>query len=215
MQSAAAELLSFGVCGLQLTPGLVPTEKFHSWLEERQVKVRTHHGFHWQRMRAKVWSETADCLVVSDSVHPPLKDDLCAGIWQHRAECGDYNHLILETMYPGYCLGNGEELLWAMDLGLKLAVDVSHIYLQLCQSSLEPKIWRKLQNYELIQELHLSANSGKADSHQPITKKTFGLDWIRERSSDGTFVILESYIHRLSLEERQQQLMLVQDFLQK
>lgn len=209
MQSAAQELFRLGARGLQLTPGLAPTENFRTWLEEQQITIRTHHGFYWDRLRCKVWSDDGDCLVASDSVHPPLTNHPAQKLWWQRATSGNYHHLILETMYPQYLLGSGEELERAMDLGLPLAVDVSHIYIQLSQGSLSQSIWLRLQNYDNIRELHLSSNTGRADIHQPLDKNTFGLDWVRSRSQDGTPVILECYLHRLSLQERLEQLELI------
>jgi hypothetical protein len=205
MESAAEELLSLGVGGLQLTPGLVPTQGFQGWLLEKQIKIRTHHGFTWRQLRTKVWDDNGDRLVDSDSVHPPLKNHPCAQLWKSRVELGEYHHLILETMYPGYWLGNGEEVAWAIDLGLQLAVDVSHIYIQLCQGAMSEDVWKRLQEYDRIQELHVSSNTGSADIHQPITKETFGLDWVRSRSQDGIPVILECYLHKLSPAQRIEQ----------
>jgi hypothetical protein len=208
MLSAARELLGLGVNGIQLTPGNVPTPGFQEWLERQQVSTRTHHGFHLKALKRRVWSKEADCLVNADSVHPPQIKDGIAETWKQKAERGDYDRL-LETMYPGYCLGCGEELSWAMDLGLKLAVDVSHIHIQLCQGVLDESVWHRLQAYDRIGELHVSANNGLADIHQALTKETFGLDWVRDRSSDGTPVILECYMHRLSDVQRREQIELV------
>ncbi|GAB1543845.1 hypothetical protein NUACC21_65210 [Scytonema sp. NUACC21] len=205
MQLAAEELLSLGVGGLQLTPGLVPTQGFKRWLEEKQIKTRTHHGFSWRQFRTKVWGDNGDCVVASDSVHPPLKNHPCAKLWKTRVALGDYHHLILETMYPEYWLGDGEEVAWAMDLGLQLAVDVSHIYIQLCQGAMGEDVWRRLQGYEYIKELHVSSNTGRADTHQPMTQESFGLDWVKERSGDGIPVILECYLHKLSPAQRIEQ----------
>lgn len=209
MQPAAEELLSLGVEGLQLTPGLAPTPDFSLWLEQQGVKVRTHHGFSWQHLNRRVWSDEGDCLVASDSVHPPQTNHLSASVWKNKAENGDYRDLILETMYPQYLLGGSEELNWAMDLNLQLAVDVSHIYIQLCQGSLSKEIWLRLQNYENIQELHLSANKGNGDIHQPLNQNSFGLDWVKERSQNAIPLVLECYMHRLSQEERLEQLELI------
>lgn len=209
MQPAAEDLLSLGVGGLQLTPGLAPTENFRTWLDEQRITIRTHHGFSAYRLRCKVWSDDGDCLVTSDSVHPPLTNHPAQKLWWQRANSGDYHHLILETMYPQYLLGSGEELERAMDLGLLLAVDVSHIYIQFSQGSLSQSIWLRLQNYDNIRELHLSSNTGSADIHQPLSKNTFGLDWVRERAQDGKPVILECYLHKLSSQERLEQLELI------
>lgn len=211
MQAAAEDLLSLNVDGLQLTPGLAPTENFSTWLENNQVNTRTHHGFCWDRLRRRVWSDDGDCLVTSDSIHPPLIKDACCGAWWKRLYKGDYHHLVLETMYPGYCLGNSEELTAAMDLQLKLAVDVSHIYIQLSLGSLTDTVWRRLQDYEYISELHLSSNTGACDIHQPIDKNTFGYDWVKERTISGGEIpiILECYMHGLSQEQRAGQIQLV------
>jgi hypothetical protein len=53
-----------------------------------------------------------------------------AWVWKSRVESGDYHHLILETMYPEYWLGSGEELVWAMDLGFvgSLASSVAPVF---------------------------------------------------------------------------------------
>ncbi len=71
--------------------------------------------------------------------------------------------------------------------------------------------WQKLQNYPDIGELHISANHGKGDIHQPITNETFGLDWIRDRTSGDRDlpVVLECYMHNLSSLERQEQVGLI------
>jgi hypothetical protein len=102
--------------------------------------------------------------------------------------------------------------LWAIALGLNLAVDVSHIYIQLCQGSLDLSTWRKLQDYPHIGEFHVSANNGNGDIHQPLTKDTFGLDWVRDRTYNSSNssqknipIILECYMHGLSFSDRQQQ----------
>ena len=59
---------------------------------------------------------------------------------------------ILETMYPEYYLGNGAEIDLAMDLEINLAVDISHIYIQKSNNLISDKIWKRLQNYEKINE---------------------------------------------------------------
>ncbi|WP_374826965.1 hypothetical protein [Aerosakkonema sp. BLCC-F183] len=209
MQSAAEDLLEIGANNLQLTPGNVPTPEFNKWLQERQVSIRKHHGFHWEALRRKVWSETADCLVDADSVHPPQTNAGIADVWKQQAEQGNYAGILLETMYPGYCLGDGDRLSWAMDIQLELAVDVSHIYIQICQNALDNTVWERLQNYENIGEIHISANHGKSDIHQPITEQTFGLEWLRDRTQDGTPAILECYMHRLTPTERRKQVELL------
>ncbi len=213
MQAAAAELWSLPVDGLQLTPGNAPTPAFEDWLSHHHVRTRAHHGFHWDALRTRVWSETADCLVAAESVHPPRAKEGITREWKTHAEQGDYADILLETMYPGYGLGHGADLQWAMDLGLGLVVDVSHIYMQQCQGVLDIAVWKRLQRYDHIGELHLSANQGKADSHQPMTAQTFGLSWLRERACDGIPVVLECYMHRLTPEQRDEQITLVKEAL--
>ncbi|MEM7594010.1 MAG: hypothetical protein AAF383_21300 [Cyanobacteria bacterium P01_A01_bin.83] len=206
MQSAAQELLDLKIQGLQLTPGLFPTNDFKSWLARKKTNYLTHHGFSWYKYNTSVWNKTADCLVASNSIHPPKSNSPPGKIWKQKAEDGDYQDFILETMYPEYHLGNSKDLIWAMDNQFRLAVDVSHIYIQLQSGSLSDAVWRRLQQYEHIKELHLSSNNGRVDIHQPLTKNTFGLDWAKERSRDGIPVVLECYMHRLSDSERLEQI---------
>ncbi|MCE9670539.1 hypothetical protein LY474_22295 [Myxococcus stipitatus] len=206
MQTAAEELLALGVDGLQLTPGNAPTEGFLEGLSRRGVPVRTHHGFDARALRAQVWSPLAECLVSSDSVHPPRDVDAASPHWHARVDSGDFHDMTLETMYPGYALGTGEALQRAMDLGLRLAVDVSHLHLQRAAERLPDSVWRRLQDYPHIDEVHVSANLGDRDAHLPLTPDTFGLAWARERLGAGVPVILECYLHRLSHDERRTQL---------
>ena len=211
LKSAAEELMQLGTVGLQLTPGLVPDPSFKSWLEQENISYLIHHGFSWHKYNTAVWNENADCLVTSNSIHPPKLDTPPGKLWKQRAERGDYKDFILETMYPQYHLGNGRELAWAIDNHFKLAVDVSHIYIQQQNGCLSNSVWQRLQEYEFIGELHLSANNGRADIHQPLTKHSFGLDWAKERSQDNIPLVLECYIHRLSESERLKQVELIID----
>lgn len=213
MQAAAAELWTLQVDGLQLTPGNAPTPAFEDWLYRHRIPIRTHHGFHWDALRSRVWNETADCLVTAESVHPPQTKEGMTHIWRAQAERGHYADVLLETMYPGYCLGHGLDLQWAMDVGLGLVVDVSHIYMQRCQGVLEAAVWKRLQRYDPIGELHLSANPGTVDSHQPVTAQTYGLSWLRERARDGTPVVVECYMHQLTPVQRHEQVALVKEAL--
>ena len=109
----------------------------------------------------------------------------------------------METMYPGYCLGSGVELDRAMDIGLELAVDVSHIYMQLNQQVLGSATWDRLQVYDNVSEIHLSSNDGSRDQHRVVDAGTFGFDWATARAADGTPLILESYMHRRPRADRQ------------
>jgi hypothetical protein len=191
MQAAAEELLSLGAEGLQLTPGNAPTGGFEAWLTDRGVETRTHHGFHWRALRSPVWSPEAECLVGSHSVHPPRAQDDAAARWFHRAGQGAFADRTLETMYPGYVLGTGEELERAMDMELGVLAE---------------RTWKRLQDYPRIGEVHVSESLGQRDAHRPVHPATFGLGWVRERLGAGVDVILECYMHRLSPRERLGQL---------
>jgi sugar phosphate isomerase/epimerase len=207
MQAAAEDLLGLAPEGLQLTPGNAPTPGFEDWLATRRVTTRTHHGFHWRALRQPVWSPEAECLVASDSVHPPrARQGEPVARWREKAEAGAFQGRTLETMYPGYVLGTGEELEWAMDLGLRLAVDVSHLHIQQTAGVLAERTWRRLREYAHIDELHVSVSDGQRDVHRPLDADTFGLGWVRERLAAGSPVILECYMHRLSERERHQQM---------
>jgi hypothetical protein len=203
---ACRELLALGAAGIQLTPGNVLDPTLVD--ELAGVAVRTHHGFSWQAMKQRVWDDTGRCCVTSDSVHPPTEREPAFACWWQaiRAQPSAPIH---ETMYPGYRLGCGAEIERAMDEGLTLAVDVSHIHIQISAGVLPPETWRRLQRYEGIAELHVSDNAGRVDSHRPINPNTFGLGWARERASTGLPLVLEAYMHKLSQMERRAQVELL------
>ena len=196
MRAAFDELARLGV-GIQLTPGNLPTPGFRAHVAASGVATRRHHGFAWDARKTATWRDGA-CVVESESVHPPLVDDVWRG-WDDAMP-------ILEVMYPGYVLGTGAEVERAMDDGVVLAVDVSHVYLQRMQGAMTDATWRRLADYDRIAEVHVSANRGRADTHQPLADDTFGLAWARERVASGDPVILECYMHKLSEERRREQL---------
>jgi len=203
---ACRDLLSLGVPGIQLTPGNVPDPMLAA--ELAGVAVRTHHGFSWKSMKQRVWDDSGRCCVSADSVHPPMERDAAFdGWWEAIRE--HPGPAIQETMYPGYRLGCGAEIERAMDEGLTLAVDVSHIHIQRSAGVLSAETWRRLQRYESIAELHVSNNSGRVDSHRPLNRDSFGLAWARERASAGLPLVLEVYMHKLSHAERQAQVELL------
>lgn len=172
--------------GVQLCPGCQPTPGFAP-----TGVVRTHHGYtpHAFRTRA-VWGEDGACLVDSDSVHPPLLG-------------GKYSDTpILETMYPSYELGDGDALEAAMARGVRLAVDVSHLWIQKTQGVISERQLAKVFDYSEIAEIHVSANDGKRDLHAPLRADTYGLDWARQR---GVPVVLECYFHKLDDDARKRQ----------
>lgn len=207
MGDAYSELAALGPDGIQLTPGNVPTPGFAIAVARGSMNVRTHHGFAWHdRCGHQVWNE-GRCESHSDSVHAPEHGRETNPGW--RDELLAHDRLpVLETMYPGFALGKGGELGWAMDHGLALAVDVSHVYIQQCQGVISYSTWRRLQNYEHVAEIHVSANDGRSDAHQLLSADTFGLDWALDRSADGVPLVLECYMHKISDSQRRAQLAL-------
>jgi hypothetical protein len=199
MASAAAELLALGDVGLQLTPGCAPTRGFDRQLIDACVAVRTHHGYSPVAPRAQVW-DGLTLLGDWQSVHPPKETEPA----EKRAfrEMALGCPTVLETMYPGYHLGTGDDLEWAMDSGLPLAVDVSHIFIQLSAGVMSTKTWDRLQEYDRIEEIHASSNDGRRDLHHPVDGSTWGLDWAVARSAAGVPLVLESYLHRQSVDDR-------------
>jgi hypothetical protein len=182
--------------GLQLTPGNLVTEDFEGHVLRAGLPFRTHHGFSFTARKQPVWDEANRCLVPSDSVHPgPL------GL-PEQTPLGP----ALETMYPGEALGTGPELERAMAERRRLAVDISHVFIQHEQGVISARTWRLLMDYEHIVEVHASANDGRKDLHRPLTQDTFGLAWARARTRAGTPLVYESYLHKLDDDTRKRQI---------
>src|SRR5579862_756250 len=98
MSDAAVTLaaLAPGRIGLQLTAGCAPSPI------NVDCPTRTHHGFTFRALRARVW-ENGTLLWHGDSAHPPLQSEVPDG-WQAPDD------VVLETMYPGYAaLANGDQ----------------------------------------------------------------------------------------------------------
>jgi hypothetical protein len=213
MGSAFDELAAFGG-GVQLTPGNHPTGGFEARVGA--AATRRHHGFAFAARKREVWTADARCLVDAESVHPPQVDTSAAravevrglGAWIAETQAREAAPL-LETMYPGYLLGDGEALEVAMDAGARLAVDVSHVFIQLTAGAMRAATWERLMQYAHIGEVHVSANDGTRDAHAPLDARTFGLAWARERAAEGVPIVLECYMHRLSRAERERQVELV------
>lgn len=201
METAFRALCALAPDGVQLTPGNQPTVGFSSVVADSRLRVRTHHGFTFEKWKQRVWNDDGSCAVTSDSVHPPLRSVLAD--WEPSGALP-----VLETMYPGSALGTGAELEHAMSLRLPLAVDVSHVFMQFHASVISDGTWKRLQDYEHIAEVHVSRNDGRSDAHFPLRSGTFGLEWARERLKAGTPLILESYFHRVSDDARRAQVAL-------
>lgn len=206
MADAARDLLAVGASGLQLTPGNAPTPGFLDVARSFGVPLATHHGFTAHCLRRIVWAEDGTCRVDSDSVHPPPRSHPGGEAFWSALQRGEHRQRCLEVMYPGYYLGDDASLRLAMDLGQRLAVDVSHLFMQRTIGDLRSETLAALFDYPHIAEIHVSANDGRRDAHRPIDAQTFGLSWAKERAAQGTPIILECYMHRLSVEQRRAQL---------
>ena len=203
MARAFDELAALEV-GIQLTPGNIPTPDFADHVARSGVVTRLHHGFTFHARKTPTWDKSGACVVASESVHPP-EDGECAGDWRAWFEAAA-TRPILEVMYPGYALGTGEEVERAMADGIVLAVDISHVHIQRAQGAMGDRTWRRLAAYPHIAEVHVSANEGRYDTHEPLRADSFGLAWARERQLP---TVIECYMQRLSLDERRRQIDLV------
>ncbi len=179
------DLLALSPDGLQLCPG------FEAGVDG--VSTRTHHGYTPGEWRSKVWQGGA-LAWSGDSMHPP-----------RRHEAPDFMESIssldvcLETMYHDYWLGCGEEIEVAMSFGIKLAVDISHLWIQVCSGVISRSTLRRLMDYPNIMEVHISANNGRNDSHRPCTGNEMLLEW---GLSQGAPVVLECNMHKMSTQQR-------------
>ena len=195
MSDAAQTLVALapGRVGLQLTPGCAPSPI------DVQCPMRTHHGFTYKALRAQVW-DGGTLVWHGDSLHPPqqrqVPDD-----WQPPDD------VVMETMYPGYAaLANGAQIAAALDAGRWLAVDVAHLDIQRHHGILTKSVLHRLMNYRRIAEVHVSTSHEARDTHAKVASATWGIEWARERLAAGTPVILECYMHKLTHEERLEQI---------
>lgn len=195
MSDAAETLLALapGRVGLQLTPGCAPSPI------DVNCPMRTHHGFTYRALRAQVWNG-GTLVWHGDSVHPPRQRDV-PNDWQPPAD------VVLETMYPGYAaLANGDQIAAAMDAGRWLAVDVAHLDIQTYHGILPKSVRHRLMDYDRVAEVHVSTSRDARDTHAKLSDTTWGIEWARERLAAGTPVVLECYMHKLSPEERLEQI---------
>lgn len=201
--TAATNLLGLGFSALQLTPGCVPQRELEELLAG--VTTSTHHGWSPRAMRRPVWRDQA-LVTDADSIHPPLARD-AGWFWELDPETLP----IIEVMYPSYTLGSGSEIRRAMDAGMKLAVDVSHLWIQLSSNACTKADIDALLAYANIAEIHVSHNDGTRDSHSPLTLDSYGLSWAAERSDVP--VVFEGYLHRLTDQQRREQVDLLRSTL--
>lgn len=201
--------------GVQLTPGNRPADEQGPCALRAMVaaygveRVRHHHTFAYELARSPIYGPSGAMLRTMErwSAHPPTaREGVDYERWFAHASQAEWS---TEAMYPGEWLGTGAELTRAMDARMPLAIDISHLFIQRCAGALDDRTLARVLDYERVTEVHVSANDGRGDTHQPITARTFGLDWARAKLRDGTPVVYESYLHRLSDDERRAQLDLV------
>jgi hypothetical protein len=194
MAEAAETLVALapGSVGLQLTPGCAPSDILVN------APMRTHHGYTRRALKTKVW-DAGTLVWHGDSIHPPQERDVPEG-WQPP------DGVVLETMYPGYAaMANGDQLAAAMDAGRWLAVDVAHLEIQRYRGVLCDAMLQRLLDYPHVAEVHVSTSREARDTHAQLTDDTWGIDWAKEKLTAGMPVILECYMHKLSHEERLEQ----------
>lgn len=206
---AADELLALGFDGLQLTPGCAPNAHLADALVARNITALTHHGYSSTALRRRVWGDDGALLCHADSVHPPMVEN-AEWFWR-TAEHSPEALPVIEVMYGRYALGSGRDIHRAMDAGLKLAVDVSHLYIQICQNTASQSDVDALLEYANVSEIHLSHNDGARDSHLPLHAGSYGLGWAKERT--GVPVVFEGYLHALTSDQRREQLDVIREAL--
>lgn len=196
--------------GVQLTPGNTPSPSIRERVEQLGPdRVRHHHTFAYDAPKRAIYSRDGAMLRTLDrwSVHPPLaREGLFYDRWFQLACEAPWS---TELMYPGEWLGTGRELVRAMDARMPLAVDVSHLFIQRCAGAIDERTLSRVFDYDHVTEVHVSANDGVRDTHQPLTERTFGLEWARAKLRANTPVVIEGYMHRLSLDERRRQIALL------
>jgi hypothetical protein len=211
MRWAFEALKAYGV-GIQLTPGNEPSPGFDACLQRAGIPVRSHHGFDFQHRSVPVWDVDGGCLVRASSVHPPRCGALTSTSFEAWLETHGKRE-VLETMYPGYWLGNEVELVAAMQRGIQLAVDVSHLWIQRMSGAASEAALKRVMDYEHVIEVHVSHNDGRSDSHRLLELDTYALHWAKERLQDNTCVIYEAYWHRIDGETRARQVDLMLEAL--
>ena len=203
--AALDELLALQPEGIQLTPGCLPSPGFEARVRREVAVTRLHHGVAWTAYRAEPWTEAGEPRWVERdrSVHPP---PAARGVaWRRVIDLALERDLLLETMYPGEILGTGAEIDAALDAGARLAVDVSHLWIQRCHGVLGDATLERLLSSSLVEEVHVSDNDGRHDLHAQLRPETFLLAWARERVADLP-VVIESAWHRTDVSERLRQI---------
>lgn len=202
--SAYNDIILLSPDGIQLTPGNFPSLNFKNEIKAPYAK---HHGFCWDKRKTNVYDENLKPINIdyNHSIHPP-KENLNVNFEYWLENVGDY---IFECMYPGYWLGSGDQIEKAINLGKRLAVDISHLHIIVNHNLISKFQLNKLLNYDKISEIHISQNNGKYDTHNLITKDAPFLNWVSSRKD--LLWVYESYLHKLSLDERLEQIEIVRN----
>lgn len=211
--------LGRGEAGIQLCPGNPPTG-FAGALEGRPF--RKHHtfdpmkrvGLGWHVSGAGVldFGPLADGDFSLRTIHPPFRRE---GSIHEAISCigaSDNGRVGLELpMYLDYCGASFVECLKVFESQVPIAVDVSHlnIAVQEWKSSEVTEFLDRAEGAAVsgrLLEIHVSANNGRSDQHRPITNDDFGIAWAKRVSREyGIPLVLECYMHRLTHQERIQQ----------
>lgn len=192
--------------GVQLTPGCIPSLTMPNMVQAFYVvgyrpPLRTHHGYYAGGTRRNVWTRDGKLCWSGDSVHPPLMKHVQEG-WLPP----DDFPISLETMYPGYAFMNdGDSIMRAMDMGLKIAVDCAHLDMQLYAGVLTRSQLDRICAYSNVTEIHVSKSLGKNDSHHAMLGDEWFNAWANERGFSGCAVIIESYLRKLNREQTYEQ----------
>ena len=235
--SASEELLSLNPYGLQLTSGnkFNKNINYFEWLNENKVKYQTHHNFSFSQSINQDLYEVVEYeedfysfnVCVVDSLHPPLykrfkdysKKIINQAFYDFLEVTCDNEELLenndeqlcFEIMYDPkeYPLSDDDSINYIMDLKNPIALDISHLNILNKQGHINKKTLNRLLEYDKIEEIHISDNDGKRDSHHYISKDTYLLkDWVKERYNDNKDIpiILECFMQRMNQEQRQNQI---------
>lgn len=206
---AALALLALRPDGLQLCPGNHPSPGLEALLRQLDAPIRYHHGFAWDAYRQPVWDKHGLPLVPTSarSLHPP-QDPPPEGAraWLARAAAEGW---VLEVMPPGWILSDDRDIRDAIELGVRLAVDISHLHILQTQGRLSAQTLRLLLEADTIDEVHVSESDGRLDLHRSFSETTPWLGWAQARARDGVPLVVECYLHRYTRDERRRMLEVV------
>lgn len=208
-----------GVDGVQLCPGNTGTllnvpihftvryhENYENWGKPNYKNKWLRLGRSWYRY---IGSNK------DNSVHPPI-------LLTKQREEGESifgapqlelpNGVALEVMPMGtinYPVCTVQTVRYYMSLGQHLAIDLSHIDINIRAQNTRfewEKLLADLYDYPYLTELHMSQAIGLRDMHAPITRATFGLDFVKSCRDKVEFLVLESNMHNKTDADIQRQI---------